>query len=140
MTFDEEDNLYISVPDRGVILRIDAGADSWAYFAGVEGECHFIDGAIPKFYRPTALAAKGDALYVLDFDTVRKITVEGKGALYTETLTGVPEANTNPTVVLGNGNKAKLAASDLASLIFDNNGQLLLSDPKNSVVYALKES
>lgn len=139
MTFDEADNLYISVPDQGVILRVDAGADSWAYFAGVEGERHFIDGVIPSFYRPTALAAKGDALYVLDFDTVRKVTVEGKGALYTETLAGVPEANTNPTVVLGSGNKAKLAASDLASLIFDNSGQLLLSDPKNSAVYALKE-
>ncbi len=137
MVFDASDNLYISVPDQGVILRAGAGETSWTYFAGIEGERNFIDGAIPNFYRPTALAAKGDSLYVLDFDTVRKITIEGAGALFTETLAGLPEADTNPEVLLGAGREAVLPASELAALTLTGDGTLLLSDPKNSVVYAI---
>lgn len=139
MTFDEEDNLYLSVPTDGLILRVDAGASTWRYFAGVEGEKNFIDGAIPNFYRPAALAIKGNELFVQDFDTVRKITIEGEGALYTETIAGIPEADTNPAIKLGNGSEANLAASELASLAFNSEGQLLLSDPKNSVIYTVVE-
>lgn len=139
MAFDEADNLYISVPTDGLILRVDAGTDTWRYFAGVEGEKNFIDGAIPNFYRPTALAIRENELFVLDFDTVRKITIEGEGALYTETVAGVPEADTNPAIKLGSGSEARLVASELASIAFNADGQLLLSDPKNSVVYTIVE-
>lgn len=136
LTVDDADNLYISVPEQGVILRVGAGENTWTYFAGLEGQRDFIDGAIPHFYRPTALAAEGDALYVLDFDTVRKITVEGAGALFTETLAGMPTADTNPKVTLGPGGEAVLPASERAALVLDGR-RLLLSDPKNSVVYEI---
>ena len=135
MTFDGEDTLYISVPDSGVILRIGKGETEWSYFAGVDGEKGFIDGAVPYFYHPTALAAKGNGLYVLDFDTVRRITVEGKGALFTETLVGVPMEDTNPDVILGEGSQAVLPASELAGMALDGEGGVLLGDPKNSVIY-----
>ena len=137
MAFDGADNLYISVPERGVILRVGAGETAWTYFAGMEGERNFIDGAIPNFFRPTSLAAEGDALYVLDFDTVRKITIQGAGALFTETLAGVPTEDTNPQVVLGPGGEAVLPAGERASLAAAD-GRLLLSDPKNSVVYEIE--
>lgn len=137
MAFDEEDNLYLSVPDSGVILRLGRGESSCTYFAGVEGERRMIDGSVPNFYRPTSLAAGEGVLYVLDFDTVRKITVEGAGALSTETLAGVPTADTNPPVALGPGEQAVLPASERASLVLDSRGQLLLSDPKNSVIYEI---
>lgn len=136
MAVDGMDNLYISVPEQGVILRVGAGETAWTYFAGVDGQRNFIDRAIPNFYRPTALAAEEDALYVLDFDTVRKITIEGAGALFTETLAGVPVADTNPEVALGSGGEAVLPASERAALTVMD-GRLLLSDPKNSVVYEI---
>ena len=138
MAYDEADNLYIAVPEAGIIIRVNAGAKEWRYFAGIEGECDFIDGAIPQFYRPTSLVAKDNAVYVLDFDTVRKITVEGEGALFTETLAGIPTADTNPDVRLGTGSEAVLPASELASIALDGEGRLLLSDPKNSVVYEIR--
>lgn len=97
-----------------------------------------MDGAIPQFYRPASLAAKDNALYVLDFDTVRKITVEGEGALFTETLAGIPTADTNPEVKLGTGSEAILPASELASIVLDDEGRLLMSDPKNSVIYEIQ--
>ena len=136
LTVDDADNLYISVPDQGVILRVGAGENTWTYFAGLEGQRNFIDGAIPNFYRPTALAAGKGALYVLDFDTVRKITIEGTGALFTETLAGMPTADTNPEVTLGSGGETVFPASERAALVLDGE-RLLMSDPKNSVVYEL---
>ena len=137
MAFDEGDTLYLSVPDSGVILRVGKGETEWSYFAGVEGQKNFIDGAVPNFYRPTALAAEGNNLYVLDFDTVRRITVEGKGALFTETLVGVPTEDTNPTVRLGEGSQAVLPASELVGMTLDREGGILLADPKNSAVYQI---
>jgi len=137
MAFDGNGALYISVPEQGVLLRVGPGETEWTYFAGLEGERHFVDGAIPNFYRPTALAAEGDTLYVLDFDTVRKITIEGGGALFTETLAGVPEADTNPEVLLGGGGETVFPASERAALALDGEGRLLLSDPKNSEVYEI---
>lgn len=139
MAFDESGNLYLAVPDSGSIIRINAGAKEWRYFAGVEDERHFVDGSIPQFYRPTSLAAKGNVLYVLDFDTVRKITIEGEGALFTETLAGIPTADTNPEVKLGEGCQAVLPSSELASLSLDGNGNLLLSNPKGSLLYEIIE-
>ena len=140
MAFDGSDNLYLTVPDEGLILLADCQNASWSYFAGLEGERNLIDGAVPCFYRPTSLAADGNTLYVLDFDTVRKITIENGAVQFTETLAGVPTEDTNPAVVLGDGQQAILPASDLASLTLDGNGRLLLSDPKNSVIYEIAVS
>ena len=137
MAFDGADNLYFAVPDLGVILRSGKGEASWTYFAGVEGERNFIDGAVPNFYRPTSLAVDGNALYVLDFDTVRRVTISGAGTSWTETLAGVPVADTNPEVVLGAGCQCVLPASELAGLAVDGEGRLLVSDPKNSVIYEI---
>lgn len=147
MAFDSADNLYIAVPEAGLIVRIGRGEESWSYFAGVEGERGFIDGPAPRFYRPSALVADGDspysqagggdALYVLDFDTVRRITIDDSGTIFAETLAGIPVADTNPAVVLGTGAESVFPASELASLAVDGEGRLLLTDPKNSVIYQI---
>lgn len=134
MTFGGTGALYLAVPETGAILRVGAGETEWSYFAGVEGERNFIDGAVANFYRPTSLAADGKFLYVLDYDTVRRITVAGAGAYFTDTLAGVPVADTNPETILGQGSETVLAASELASLAIDGEGRLLLGDPKNSVI------
>lgn len=138
LAVDEQDNLYFSVPDDGVIFRVGKGEDSWMYFAGVVGERHFIDGTVANFYRPTSLAVDGDALYVLDFDTVRRIQIGALETPSTETIAGIPTANTSPIVRLGAGCSSILPASELASLAVDGEGRVLLSDPKNSVIYEIK--
>ena len=137
MAFGEDDTLYMSVPEEGTIIRAGAGDSQWTYFAGVSGERNFIDGAIPNFYQPTSLVVKDNALYVLDFDTVREITIEGEGALFTETLAGVPTEDTTPEVHLGVGAAVTLSASELATLSVAGNEGLLLSNPKNSVIYKI---
>ena len=137
MVFDESDNLYISVPEEGTVLRVPAGADHWDYFAGVAGERNFIDGAIANFYQPTSLALDGNSLYVLDFDTVRRVTIEGSTAVMTETVAGLPIPDSNPDVKLGAGYESILSASELASIAVNESGQLVLTDPKNSVIYEI---
>ncbi len=137
LVFDKEDNLYISVPESGIILRIQNGSDSWEYFVGVDGEKNFIDGAIPNFYRPTSLAVSDGYLYVLDFDTVRRVVIAENSELFAETVVGVPENDTNPDTVLGKGYEAFLPASETASIAFDGEGRLLLTSPKGSVVYEI---
>lgn len=138
MAFDKGDVLYMAVPDGGVIIRGNIEKGMWRYFAGIEGQRNFVDGAIPNFYRPTSVAVQDKALYVLDFDVVRKITIEGEGALFTETLAGIPTGDTNPEVRLGEGHLTTLAASELASLTVIGEGKLLLSDPKNSLIYVIE--
>lgn len=138
LAFDSGDNLYISVPESGVILRLGRGETQWTYFAGMEGENHFIDGTVANFYRPTSLAVHGSYLYVLDYDTVRRIAIEGAGGAYTETVAGIPVPDTNPAVALGAGDRTSLPASELACLGFDGEGRLLLTDPKNNVIYEIR--
>ena len=103
LAMDESGNIYVSVSEKGMIIRVPVGEKTWQYFAGVEGERNFIDGAVANFYEPTSLISYADRLYVLDFDTIRRITVENGAAAMTETVAGLPVANTDPPVELGAG-------------------------------------
>ncbi len=134
-----EDKLYISVPEQGIIIAVDTVEGTWEYFAGLDGERHFIDGTAPQFYMPNSIVYCDGALYVYDFDTVRKITIVDGTVAMTETLAGVPVADTNPEVVLGSGTMTQLPASELAELTVLGHGKILLSDPKNSVIYLIME-
>lgn len=131
--------LYISVPEQGIIIAVDPAGGTWEYFAGLDGERHFIDGTAPQFYMPNSIVYYNGALYVYDFDTVRKITIADGTVAMTETLAGVPVADTNPEVVLGSGTMAQLPASEMAELAVLGDGKILLTDPKNSVIYLLTE-
>ena len=53
---------------------------------------------------------------------------------------GVPTEDTDPDVILGKGNQVVLPASELAGMTLDREGGLLLSDPKNSVIYRVSAS
>ena len=57
--------------------------------------------------------------------------------MFTETLAGLPVADTNPVVTLGEGQNTVFPASERASIVLDGEGRLLLSDPKNSVIYEI---
>ncbi len=138
MVFDEADNIYFAVPEKGIILRLRQGDTEWTYFAGVEGERNFIDGEVANFYCPTSLAIENNSLYVLDFDTVRRVVIEGAGARYVETLAGLPVEDTNPEIVLGKGCDVVLGASELATLTINSDGKILLGDPKNSTIYGIE--
>ena len=63
--------VYVGNSGSGVIQVFRDG--ELEYFAGIEGERAFIDGASPRFYSPQRLEHRSGYLYVWDFNTLRRI-------------------------------------------------------------------
>lgn len=149
MVFDADDNLYVSIPGKGIILRLGNGEQEFQVFAGVEDEKTFNDQGKFTFSYPTALLPENGRLYVLDNGTVRLLTVDGGRATACETLAGVtPEVLNSGKVNIRTLEPGETVAGvDFAfpahvkgSLALDNRGRLLLSDPENSYIYQIWES
>ena len=148
MTFDAEGNLYVSVPSKGIILRLGRDEQEFSVFAGVEDEHAFNDPGIFTFSYPTALLSENGVLYVWDNGTVRRISIDGGRAASCDTMAGVtPEAlNSGKLNVRGvnvgdsvAGAEVILPADERASLAFNERGALLLSDPDGSFIYQIWE-
>ena len=149
MTFDADDNLYISVPGQGVILRQGRDEPECTLFAGEDGNHTFNDQAPFTFSYPTALLPENGALYVLDNGVVRRLRIDGNRAVSCETLAGVtPEVlNSGKKNVRGVGVGESVAGTEFAfpadvtaSLALDRRGRLLLSDPENGFLYQIWEN
>ena len=148
MTFDADGNLYVSVPGKGVILRLGPDEQEWSVFAGAEDNHAFNDKGAFTFSYPTALLTENGLLYVLDNGTVRRISIDGGKAVACDTLAGVtPEALNSGklnvrTVGIGEsvaGAEVAFDANAKASLALDERGALLLSDPESSLIYQIWE-
>ncbi|MBR4212298.1 MAG: hypothetical protein IKR84_07930, partial [Oscillibacter sp.] len=149
MAFDADDNLYISVPGQGIILRLGADEQEFRVFAGKEGEHVFNDRGEVTFDHPTALLPVYGRLYVLDNGVVRRLGVDGGRVTECATLAGVPPEVLNSgkvniwTAEKGAsvpGEEFAVQAHDKASLAVDSRGRLLLSDPENSYIYQITEN
>ncbi|MBQ9493149.1 MAG: hypothetical protein IJR54_05370 [Oscillibacter sp.] len=149
MVFDADDNLYVSVPGQGIILRLGHGEQEFRVFAGTPGKHVFNDQGDFTFSYPTALLPVNGRLYVLDNGTVRLVTVDGERAAACETLAGVtPEILNSGKVNIWNmetgesvsGVEFAFQAHVKGSLALDNRGRLLLSDPENSYIYQILEN
>lgn len=149
MTFDADDNLYISVPAQGVILRMGHEEQEARVFAGIPGEQAFNDQGRCTFSYPTALLTENGLLYVLDNGVVRRIVVDGDKAVSCDTLAGVtPEVLHSGRINIRSvgvgesvaGVDCAIPADERASLALDNRGTLLLTDPVNSLIYQIWEN
>lgn len=146
MVFDEKDDLYISAPGQGVILRWRQGEQGAQPFAGEEGVQVSSDRGSPTFSYPTSLAADGGWLYVLDNGLVRRVPTGGERASRSETLAGLmPDAVTRALEVGRarredeiSGDAFAFPADASASLAVDGRGRLLLSDPVNGLIYEIR--
>lgn len=63
---------------------------------------------------------------------MHRVIINDAGARYVETLADLPVEDANPKIVLGKDYDAMVRSSELASLAADEDGKLLLEDPKNS--------
>lgn len=72
------ERIYIAVEDNGTILFTEN--NELHLLAGYQNERHFIDGTMPRFYRPTRLRYRDNTLYVWDFNVLRQINLHN-GAL-----------------------------------------------------------
>jgi serine/threonine protein kinase len=134
LTIDERGVIYLANPETGVIQIWRDGTLS--YFAGVENERAFIDGAAPLFYMPQVVKYSDGYLYVWDFNVLRRISIEGGVAAESITLAG----EASPTFDLDIA-QARQAAEDiilpnsrLTDFVILENG-VLLTDPKRGVIW-----
>ena len=145
MAFDEDDNLYISVPGQAVVLRLAQGEQEFRVFAGTAGETGFSDSGTGLLTRPTSLAAAGGYLYILDEGTVRRVTVRNGRAGKCETLAGVPADEAGSAVEKDfsgetvPGSQVAFPVHSSSTLTVDAEGRLLLSDPVNGLIYEIRE-
>ena len=148
LVFDEEDNLYISAPEKGVLLRI--GRDeqkSWTVFAGQEDVHAFNDRGDAALFHPTALAVSGDFLYVLDHGVIRRVGLKGDQAGKLETLAGMPpdQAEHESQIEVdadgaAPGKEFAFYADDRGSLTVDSRGRLVVSSPADGFLFRVTAS
>ena len=137
LAYDRTGTVYIAAPEQGVIMSLKPGQDEPSVFAGVWNERHFADGKTHNFYYPVSLAVYGDSLYVFDFNVVRRVVIQDGKVQTVETMAGVPTTDSDLGIAFGAGDQTFFPASQEASLVIRQEGQILFSDPKNSVIYEI---
>ena len=119
-----------------MIQKYDSNTKAIKYFAGVDGQRHFIDGSVPLLYEPIKLYYSEGNLYVLDFNVIRKITIENGIATIMETIAGEVSTETNPSTLPGKADSVVFAHSNQSDFIVEEN-TILFTDPKKSVVWQI---
>lgn len=154
LAFDGE-NVYISVPEEGVILQAKIAdlkntyygiTEELPIFAGKENAQYIKDGKDSRFCHPTSMVLKGDSLYVLDADperevsVIRRITVKNGKAVMTKTVAGTLEGGDFPTPQSMDASKARLPYDTVELpeiLLQTDERRLLLAVPAQRAIYAV---
>ena len=123
--------IFVGNPITGTIQIWDG--QSLRNFAGVEGEKAFIDGEAPRFYEPLRMYAMEDALYVWDFNTLRKINMHNGLLIDAESFVGEASPSFSMTIAEGKAEQVILPNSKLADFLVTDT-HILLSDPKRAAL------
>ena len=105
------------------------------HMAGLPGEKAFIDGTMPHFYRPSRILYYNDALYIWDFNVLRKILLEEGFVREVVSLVGVasPEFSMN-FVLREEADQIVLPYSRLTDFVILEH-QIFLSDPRRGIIW-----
>ena len=134
LTIDEHGTVYLANPETGAIQVWRDG--SLSYFAGVENEKAFIDGAAPLFYMPQNIKYANGFLYVWDFNVLRRISIMNGVATECITITGEasPTFDLDITQITQAAEDIILPNSMLIDFTVNSNG-ILITDPKRGVIW-----
>ena len=134
-----EGRIYLTNAQNGVIQYYDRDEEKLVYFAGITGEKAFINGNAPLFYMPQRIKYADNALYVWDFNVLRKITIQNGVLEHCITLAGeaspeydfdyieheyAAESVILPYSIIGNNTDYTLFGS-----------YILINDPKRGVIW-----
>jgi hypothetical protein len=108
-------------------------------FAGAEQRA-FIDGTAPLFYRPTRIHYNNGGLYVWDFNTLRRISIENGVVREALSVVGLasPVYNLNGFPVSQPAEQIILPYSYLTDFVHTPEG-ILITDPKRGVIWRTHE-
>ena len=134
LTIDERGAVYLANPETGAIQVWRDG--SLSYFAGLENEKAFIDGAASLFYMPQNIKYANGFLYVWDFNVLRRISIADGVAAECITIAGAarPTFDLDITQTTQAAEEIILPNSRLMDFAVNNNG-VLLTDPKRGVIW-----
>ncbi|ONI44722.1 hypothetical protein AN641_01065 [Candidatus Epulonipiscioides gigas] len=133
LAIDSKNNLYISNAERATIEKYNTDAQNWEYIAGIKDSRHFIDGEVAQFYRPQKMICYDNNLYVIDYNVVRKITIENGVAVNVFSVAGEVSTDRNIETIDGQASEIIFDGNALKELIVDDEG-IYISDPSNSVI------
>ncbi len=138
MAIDNNDNVYLGNSVKGSIYYYNVAENKLTLCAGVDGQTKFVDGNIGEtfFYEPRAMEYSNGYLYIVDYNLVRRMTVNNGAALNTETLAGKLTAETDPQTVVGSAKEAAIAPSYLMDIAVVGE-RVYITDPKNAVIRAI---
>jgi len=138
LTADGSGNIYLGNSVKGSIYRYNVNDNHLRLFAGVDGKTKFVDGPNPFFYEPRKLKYVGGALYVLDYNVIRKITIDSS-VMPSDciSMAGKVTADPFPVTVNGIASETMLAPSYLMDFAVSGGG-IIMTDPKNAVLRVVK--
>ncbi len=138
LTVDEKGNVFLGNTVKGSIYFYNVSSGTLKLFAGVDDNNKFIDGPNPMFFEPRRMDCKNGYLYILDYNVVRRISINSSNAaISAETIAGKISVEQNPTTNNGNASEVTFAPSYLMDLVVTDNG-VLITDPKNAVIRIIK--
>ncbi|MCL2616208.1 MAG: serine/threonine-protein kinase [Defluviitaleaceae bacterium] len=129
-------NVFLADAETGALMLYTNGQVQ--NLAGVSGERHFIDGSAPLFYQPSRIRYQDNALYIWDFNTLRKIMLEGGNAREAVSVAGI--ASPTYSMAFAENEAAEsivLPYSRLADFVPFDAG-ILITDPKRGVIWQKK--
>lgn len=140
LTVGKNNIIYLGNTIEGSLYRYDFTDKQVKLLAGVDGNTKFVDGVNPMFFEPIQLEYYNNSLYVLDYNIIRKLSLNTVGnVINSETIAGKISVESNPITNLGKASDATFAHSYLMDLVVKSDGNILLTDPKKAVIYELSE-
>ncbi|MDR1639040.1 MAG: protein kinase [Clostridiales bacterium] len=139
MAISDNGSIYIANAVKGSIWRYDIASSEYSLFAGADETLNFVDSATPRFFEPRKLFYKDNALYVLDFNLIRKLSLNPSGSLISsETLVGKLSAEEKPDTKNGKASEAEISRHAFMDFVVMPDDSIIFSDPRLAVIRVAK--
>lgn len=134
LAVDDKGNIFLGNTVKGSLYFYNASTGKLKLFAGADDKTKFVDGPNSMFFEPRRLDYSNGYLYVLDYNVVRRVSMDSAyQAVTSETLAGKVTADQNPETINGKGSDVTFAPSYLMDMVVVGD-DVYLTDPKNAVI------
>ena len=134
LAVDDKGNIFLGNTVKGSLYFYNVSTGKLKLFAGADEKTKFVDGPNAMFFEPRRLDYSNGYLYVLDYNVVRRVSMDSAyQAVTSETLAGKVTADQHPETINGKGSDVTFAPSYLMDMVVVGD-DVYLTDPKNAVI------
>ncbi len=134
LAVDDQGNIFLGNTVKGSLYFYNQSTGGLKLFAGADEKTKFVDGPNSMFFEPRRLDYSNGYLYVLDYNVVRRVSMDSAyQAVTSETLAGKVTADQHPETTNGKGSDVTFAPSYLMDMVVVGD-DVYLTDPKNAVI------